>query len=54
MQKTFVALKELYLKATDDRAPVVSDSFLGGSVPHLDDPHSISISSITETTLVCP
>src|SRR6267154_4327055 len=35
MQKTFVALKELWLRAIDDRAPVVSDSFLGGSAPHL-------------------
>jgi hypothetical protein len=35
MQKTFVALNRLWLNATDDRAPVVSDSFLGGSAPHL-------------------
>jgi len=35
MQKTFVALKELWLDTIHDRAPVVSDSFLGGSAPHL-------------------
>ncbi len=35
MQKTFVALKYLRLYPIDDRAPVVSDSFLGGSAPHL-------------------
>ena len=37
MQKTFVALKELCLDvdAIDHRAPVVSDSFLGGSAPDL-------------------
>jgi hypothetical protein len=35
MQKPFVALKDLGLYALDDVAPVVSDSFLGGSAPHL-------------------
>jgi hypothetical protein len=37
MQKTFVALKDLRLYIIRDTAPVVSlsDSFLGGSVPHL-------------------
>ena len=35
MQKTFVALKRLWLYNVSDRAPVVPDSFLGGSVPHL-------------------
>ena len=35
MQKTFVALKDLRLYATDEKEPVVSDSFLGGSAPHL-------------------
>ena len=35
MQKTFSALKLIWLNAIDDRAPVVSDSFLGGSAPHL-------------------
>ena len=35
MQKTFVALKHLRLYAMPDMAPVISDSFLGGSVPHL-------------------
>jgi len=35
MQKTFVALEDLGLNAIDDMAPVVSDSFLGGSAPHL-------------------
>jgi len=55
MQKTFVALKYLWLSAIDiPVAPVVSDSFLGGSAPHLRfDSHSISISGITETTFVC-
>jgi hypothetical protein len=33
MQKTFVALKYLWLNAMDGKAPVVSDSFLGGSAP---------------------
>ena len=35
MQKTFVALEDLWLFTTDDKASVVSDSFLGGSAPHL-------------------
>jgi hypothetical protein len=35
MQKTFVALKYLRLDALDGMAPVISDSFLGGSAPHL-------------------
>ena len=37
MQKTFVALKDLRLYTIRDTAPVVSlsDSFLGGSAPHL-------------------
>jgi hypothetical protein len=35
MQKPFVALKDLKLNAIDDTAPVVSDSFLGRSAPHL-------------------
>jgi hypothetical protein len=35
MKKTFVALKHLSLYAIGDRAPVVSDLFLGGSAPHL-------------------
>ena len=35
MQKTFVELKDLWLYAIDERAPVISDSFLGGSAPHL-------------------
>ena len=37
MQKAFVALEDLWLKARhgDYMAPVVSDSFLGGSAPHL-------------------
>jgi hypothetical protein len=35
MQKTFVALKHMYLRAIDDMPPLVPDSFLGGSAPHL-------------------
>ena len=35
MQKTFVALEDLRLETIDDKTPVVSDSFLGGSAPHL-------------------
>ena len=35
MQKTFVALKRLWLYNVSDRAPVVPNSFLGGSAPHL-------------------
>ena len=35
MQKSFVALKDVDLTAYEDRAPVVSDSFLGGSAPDL-------------------
>ena len=35
MQKTFVSLKDLQLGTIDDMAPVVFDSLLGGSVPHL-------------------
>ena len=35
MQKTFMALKYLELGTNDPMAPVVSDSFLGGSAPHL-------------------
>jgi hypothetical protein len=35
MQKSFVALKYLWLNAMDDTAPVVSDSFLGVSASHL-------------------
>jgi hypothetical protein len=35
MRKTFVALKYLCLDAQDGMAPSISDSFLGGSAPHL-------------------
>ena len=35
MQKTFAALKDLHLYDTDDRAPIVPDSFLSSSAPHL-------------------
>ena len=35
MQKTFVTLKHLWLYTMDDTAPIVPDSFLGGSAPHL-------------------
>jgi F-box-like len=35
MQKTFVELKDLCLDAMDGMAPALSDSFLGGSAPHL-------------------
>jgi hypothetical protein len=35
MQKTFVALKDLELHSLDDTAPFISNSFLGGSAPHL-------------------
>ena len=35
MQKTFMALKGLQLGTIDDMAPIVFDSFLGGSAQHL-------------------
>jgi hypothetical protein len=35
MRKTFVLLEDLWLDALDGMAPVISDSFLGGSAPHL-------------------
>ena len=35
MQKTFVTLKHLWLNATDGRAPLVPNSFLGESASHL-------------------
>jgi hypothetical protein len=35
MQKKFVLLEHLWICAEDEMAPVVSDSFLGGSAPHL-------------------
>jgi len=35
MQKTFVVLKWLQLRAVDRKAPAISDSFLGGSALHL-------------------
>jgi hypothetical protein len=43
MQKTFVALKDLSLVAMDGMAPALSDSFLGGSAPHLRHLHLTSI-----------
>jgi len=35
MQDPFPALTDLWLHPTDGMAPVISDSFLGGSAPHL-------------------